>query len=406
MKTNKFMPLVLAIAGLGIAAVSNGCSAASALCCKDYNPGADMSTGTFTDNATANVQLRAVAQGSGDLAAVAGAAQADVLAACKGIAVDLGEAPDDPAGMSGTDLMNAWCAKAKAKLDPLKGQFTLKFQPAQCSLDIQASANCKASCTGGAKCDFKANPPKCTGGKLEISCKGGCTASGMAPSVSCEGGCSGMCQGSCEATSGSAMVDCKGKCEGTCSVAPAMDGTCMGTCSGKCTYAGMPPMVMCQGKCTGQCSAKCTASPGSLSVKCDGSCDADFEPVQCTGGKLEGGCMIDAKCEGSCNASASAKAECTPPQFELSVMASAPANLRGTLEANIPKIGLVVQGRAKLFADSVGGMVTITGGLVGSGLDARGLACVGFIADNVVKTNVQFQATLTAATSIATSMGM
>ena len=214
-----------------------------------------------------------------------------------------------------------------------------------------------------------------------------------------------MCSGSCEATSGSAMVNCQGKCEGTCSVAPAMDGTCMGTCSGKCTYSGMPPMVDCKGKCTGQCSATCTASPGSVSVKCDGKCDADFEPVQCTGGKLEGGCMIDAKCEGSCNASASAKAECTPPKFELTVMASAPPNLRATLEANIPKIGLVVQGRSKLFADSIGGMVTVVASVSG-GLDARGLACVGFIADNVGKTSAQFQGTLTAASSIATSMGM
>ena len=108
MKTTKFMPLVLAVAGISIAAISNGCSAASALCCKDYNPGADMSKGTFTDNAMVNVQLRAVAQGSGDLAAVAGAAEADVLAACKGIAVDLGESAADPPGMTSAELVTSW----------------------------------------------------------------------------------------------------------------------------------------------------------------------------------------------------------------------------------------------------------------------------------------------------------
>src|SRR5690606_32941577 len=124
------------------------------------------------------------------------------------------------------------------------------------------------------------------------------------------------------------------------------EGKCEGTCKGTCKATA--PNVQCTGSCNGSCSAKCQASAGA-SVKCDGTCDGEFEPLKCSGGKLEGGCQVEAKCEGNCDASVKAKAECRPPS--ITITASGTANveafgrLKATLEANL---GIVAAFEARL----------------------------------------------------------
>jgi len=86
-----------------------------------------------------------------------------------------------------------------------------------------------------------------------------------------------------------------------------------------------------------------------VSVKCDGECDADYEPLKCSGGELSGGCEVEAKCDANCDASVSSKAECKPPsitvEFSGSADVEAAGKLKLVLEANL---GLVAALEARI----------------------------------------------------------
>jgi hypothetical protein len=369
----------------------DGLNPAGDLCCTDFKPGQSMLNVDFVGDAQVNGQFRAFAQASGDLSVTASAAITDVTNACMAIAVDLGTEPDDPGanGKTGANLASFWCDKAIASINAslsasgsAKASLTIDFQPPKCSASIQAQANCQASCSAEGKCDIKANPPKCTGGTLEVACKGECTAKAGA-SLTCEGSCTGDCKGSCTAQGG---VDCQGKCEGTCEAKAGVagsgaqaDGTCKGTCKGSCSVTA--PAAKCSGSCKGECSASCKAEAGA-SVTCNGECKADYEPLQCTGGKLEGGCKVEAKCEGNCNASASAKAEFTPPELRIVASASASGNAKvgaviDTLKVNLPKLIVVAQARGQAFIDTAGVVVEGGASITASGkLNVKGTACL------------------------------
>jgi len=395
MKNRNFSFAVLAVAGFGIAAISNGCSAANALCCKEYNPGTDMAKVDFGVKAEIKGQFTAFAQAAGDLASVAAQAQADVTNACRNIAIDLGEDPNDP-DQTGAELMNYWCGKAQTQIGSVGATVSVQAVPVQCSASVQAQVDCKGRCDVNGKCDIKANPPKCTGGTLTVECKGSCDVSASAPKIECTGSCGGMCEGSCQGPS----VQCNGRCNGTCMGTTDSGGNCMGQCNGTCEVKGG---LSCSGTCTGKCDAKCTATGGMASVKCSGTCMGDFQPLECKGGKLEGGCSVDAKCEGSCNASANAKAECKPPTLTITVTGNGPKVdvLKATLEKNMPNLFVVVMARGKAFADQISAIVNIGGQITASGqLDVKGVACGAFIVDNIATTTSSFGATLTAATNI------
>ena len=332
-----------------------GCSAAedNPLCCNEFKVGA-----TIGANIGGGAESKVAVQAVADFAAIASAAVDDITAGCRSMAQDLdADKTKQDAAEANNDKrarMDAWCKLAVETIASFKASagITIKvdFQPPKCEASVSAKANCQAQCSGGAKCDLKANPPKCTGGKLEVSCKGGCTAEAGA-TVACEGGCTGECKGDCTAEGG-VKVDCQGKCEGTCSAGGAAggsgvqaDGSCKGQCQGTCKAEATAPAVKCQGSCKGSCSAKCEAKAGA-SVKCDGKCDGEFEPLKCEGGKLEGGCKVEAKCDANCDASVSAKAECTPPRVAFTLQATGAAEgqiaaftrLKATLEANLPLV--------------------------------------------------------------------
>lgn len=362
---------VLAAVALAIPVLTNGCSAvsnaANSLCCTDFKPGTDMSATVFVSgNATVNGQWDAFASAAGDMSVVAGQAFADVTAACMGIATDLGDDPAKGAGKTGDDLLNFWCGEAVSLIGTALGSASLSvdFQPPQCEISVQAQADCQGHCDVSGKCDIKANPPTCTGGTLDIDCKGECDATATAPTIDCTGSCSGTCTGSCTG-SASVAVDCQGKCDGNCKAGGASggtgiqaDGSCQGTCDGKCTISANATPVACKGSCSGSCQGNCTATPGQASVQCSGTCKADYTPLSCKGGKLEGGCKVDANCQANCNASASAKADCTPPAVKITLNgAAAVDNVIATLEKNLPNILVVFKARGPDFAGSLGAVV-------------------------------------------------
>jgi len=111
MKNRKWMPAMLGAVVLSIAAVSNGCSAASGVCCTDFKPGTDMANIDVGLSGGVKGQFTAFAQASGDLIAAVGALNTDVLNACKGIAVDLGADPTEPdaAKLGGKEPVEYWC---------------------------------------------------------------------------------------------------------------------------------------------------------------------------------------------------------------------------------------------------------------------------------------------------------
>jgi hypothetical protein len=360
MKSNRFVGVMLFSSLVALPLVAGGCSGdeSNPLCCNEFQVGAQI-TADIGGSAESQVAAQAVA----DFAGIASASLDDLTGACRSIAQDLDAAKAEQDAAEGNAdkraKMKAWCALAVRAIGAVKasagGSITVAYQAPVCEASISAKANCQAKCSGSASCDLKANPPQCTGGKLEVACKGECTAKAGA-TLACEGKCTGECKGSCTAQGG---VACQGKCEGNCKAGGGAgngiqaDGTCKGTCEGTCEVTA--PGVTCEGSCKGECTASCTGT-AEASVKCDGECKADYEPLSCSGGKLEGGCKAEAKCEGNCDASVKAKAECRPPAITIEasggVDVEAFGKLKATLEANL---GIIVSFEARLK-----GMLEIT----------------------------------------------
>jgi hypothetical protein len=335
------MKRLASISGLAVASIAFSCtsgddvyitSKSSALspgsaCCTEFRVGGAVDPG-ISDNAQARVAAEAIAT----VAGLTAAAVDDLTTTCRGIAQDL-DAPleKQAANEDVTDKrerLKAWCATAADAVRAAKGRaggtVSLEVVEPTCSVSARAKTSCQAKCAGAASCDVKANPPTCSGGNLTIACNGTCTPTASA-AMKCEGSCSGSCKGSCTSQIG---VECAGTCEGTCKGASAggtgagiqPNGTCLGTCVGTCQTTA--PSAKCAGSCKGECSASCAAAGGG-SVRCDGSCDASFEVVSCEGGKLAGGCAVDAKCDANCNALVSATAQCTPSRVAVVVAGAA-----------------------------------------------------------------------------------
>ena len=117
-------------------------------------------------------------------------------------------------------------------------------------------------------------------------------------------------------------------------------------CKGSCSVTA--PKASCSGSCKGSCSASCTGT-AEASVKCDGTCSADYEPLKCTGGELKGGCSVEAKCDANCDASVQAKAECRPPQVSVTFSGAADLQAAGKLQATLKaNLGVIYGFKARL----------------------------------------------------------
>jgi hypothetical protein len=301
-----------------------------------------------------SIQSQVGAQAVADLAASSKASTEELNAACRSIAQAL-DAPRAAGETIETDPMRftkqgtlRWCDLATAAIKAELGRSKMKLTVRQptCAVSVATKAACQARCLGSERCDGKANPPTCraddqgeTSARLEIACRGECTAKPGVP-LACFGVCRGKCNGTCHSPAG---VACEGVCEGTCYAAggkvSAFDahGACHGTCKGRC--AGTEVGVSCNGTCSGECEGTCVGA-ADASAKCDGICKADYEPLKCWGGELAGGCNVDAKCESFCNAIVKAKAECRHPQVRVAMRPMSPraAQLMIALEQNLPII--------------------------------------------------------------------
>jgi hypothetical protein len=402
-KFTRFSAPVAILAAIAIPVFAQGCSAADELCCSDPTK--------IEIQGQAGAQFSVAVGAAADLAAVAQGSLDDVVSACRNIATDLDATTEELAtaqAAQGNDAATAWCNLAVAKIKgnvTAQGGLTVTFAAPQCQASVSAKANCQAKCDVSGKCDIKANLPQCTGGKLEVSCKGSCKAEGSA-SVACEGSCGAECKGSCQATGG---VKCEGKCEGTCEAEAGTagsgiqaDGTCKGTCKGTCEVTA--PGVKCEGSCKGQCTGECKAT-ANVAVKCDGKCDGDFEPLKCEGGKLEGGCKVDAKCDANCDASVSAKAECTPPELTIKAGANVQAKYIDSLKANLPQLVVVFQARGEAFVKTIS---TVGGSLAGSvsgDIGVKGIACLNTVGAQVVNATGQMTAAVSASGNVVGSLG-
>ncbi|MCW5832600.1 MAG: hypothetical protein KIS78_09345 [Labilithrix sp.] len=410
------------MATLVVPSVLTGCDGddiTGGLCCTDFKVGADLSGVDFGVDASIKGQFAAFAQASGDLSGAASAALDGVTGACKGLAQVGGanataDEPSDPVAR-----VKFWCDLAVAKIQAsfqaeggASAALQINVTPAECKASFKAEANCQASCQVDASCDASAKPPTCEGGKLEVSCEGGCTAEGGVD-IACEGGCTGTCEGSCTAEGG-VSVECDGKCDGTCAAGGSAggdgiqaDGSCKGTCNGTCTAkAGVK--AQCSGTCKGSCSAKCEAKAGA-SVKCDGKCEGKAEPLSCKGGELKAQCEVDANCSGNCSASASAKAECTPPKLDISFKGAAAASASGeaalmveAIRLYLPEILLVFQARGQAFIDLSGKVVASGSATLDPGkLGVKGTACLAAIVPVLAQAGANVKAAVEASGSVA-----
>jgi hypothetical protein len=394
-----------ALFGLILVPLTQACDGENnPLCCTEFEVG-----GNITANIGGTAQSQVAVQAVADFAAIASAGLEDITTACRSMAQEL-DAPkaDQDAAEANADKsakLTAWCNLAVKQIGAFKakaqGTLTVVFVPPKCSASIQAKANCQAKCSVDGKCDIKANPPKCTGGRLEVACKGECTAKAGA-TLRCEGKCSASCKGSCTASAGG--VQCAGKCNGTCKGAAqggtgegiTANGTCNGTCEGTCEVVA--PNVTCNGSCNGECSGSCTGS-AEASVTCDGECKADYEPLKCEGGKLEGGCQVDAKCDANCDASVRAKAECTPPSVTVTFAGAAnieaAGKLRAVFEANLGVI-LAYQQRLSAMFEIAGSFTANIQGVV----DIKA-ACIPPVLNAVKSAAAEIDVSVKACASIA-----
>ena len=268
--------------------------------------------------------------------------QADALATdlevvCDDLAAELGITPPAPMGeeTQREATCNAVAAEIEAILAGADATVTVVYEPAVCSVSLDAYADCAAECD--VDVDAMAEVT-CTGGELSGSCSGQCSGScSVEGSAECTGECSGTCSGTCTGT-------CTGTCEGTCS-ATDDEGNCVGTCDGTC-------MGSCSAECMGSCSGSCTAEvDGMCEGTCSGSCDVEFEAPRCDG---QADVMASAECEAACDAELNADLVCTEPRVTVDVSGDSTgrvADLARALQLHWPRfLALTAQIEAAVSA--------------------------------------------------------
>jgi hypothetical protein len=129
---------------------------------------------------------------------------------------------------------------------------------------------------------------------------------------------------------GSVSVECQGSCEAE--VSASGEVNCGAEAEVVCT--GTAPELACEGECSGSCEVAVSAD-GSCDGKCNGTCSGSTD----SGGKCDGTCdgtcdiqmQAGATCEGKC------KGECkwTPPDGKCSATVKAECKASGSAEAKV-----------------------------------------------------------------------
>lgn len=287
--------------------------------------------------------------------------EGDVAAACAAIASDLGED-----GFNEKDVAEA-CRAADRGIAAHIGvgiELELIATPPRCHIDAQARVDCEAGCQIDIECTEPELHVRCEEGKFAVECDVDCEANVEAYCelsaevvAECQGSCEGYCEGGCEGScSGSCDGRCDGKCEGSTDGEGRCDGICHGTCEGSCSGS-------CSGTCAGQCEGSCRVDVDAKAdcgargdFYCRGGCSKEISPPRCEGSFEPPRCEGDAQCHASCEAQASFAAECTEGELHINIRTDAEGaeTLVATLEANLPRLLLVVDGYGQLFKDAGG----------------------------------------------------
>jgi hypothetical protein len=343
--------------------------------------GCDEDAAEAACGAELTARVNAVVDASNRLAASAEAMRADVLAACEGIATDLGEEiPAQGAEETDDEYVERVCLLAAGAIDAevtAGAEIFVAIQPPQCTVDAQAQLACEASCDVTGECDPGTLEARCEPGELSVVCEGTCDVNAY-----------------CEAQ-GDVTVECDGVCE----------GVCEGTCEGSTNAAGE-----CAGTCTGGCRGSCRVeAEGGIdcgaNARCRGGCTGTYSAPQCHAELTPPECNIDADCEAGCAGQASFNAECTEGQIVVVVEGGASENLAATLEANLPALRRVAIGLGDIFG-STAAFVDAAGNVVIDVANSTA-TCIGSVSGRVssaAEAAVSAAATVTVSVSVSASV--
>lgn len=169
---------------------------------------------------------------------------------CARMALPLGIAPVGGTGPLCTKVAEtikqnlATGIRAEASMD-------IKYEPAVCTVDVQAAANAAAQCEARAQAD------------IAVSCRGICQGT-------CNGRCDGQCAGAADGSG--AAGQCNSQCDGQC------NGTCTGACQG---HAEVDTDASCKvdAEVTANVQARCTEPQ----VDIDAGADIIVDPTKIAG---------------------------------------------------------------------------------------------------------------------------
>lgn len=305
--------------------------------------------GEFGIDAKAAAKVSAGLQAAISLQGFAAKLDADLKAACGGLATDLGANGPWRTGEEACKAASSAMGKLKAEMGG-KIAISLDVQPPHCSASMNAMADCVA------ECDVDLEPGsvavECEAGKLSGECSAQCTGRcDLKASAKCDGTCSGSCSAS---FSGSCGGDCKGKCDGS-----DVDGACKGKCEGSCSANA-------EGSCGGSCSGSCQMDTAAqCDGQCTGGCSVEMKAPRCEGEITPP--KASAECNASCDASVSAELQCSKPRIALQVdgaaNAAAAAKFTAALEANLPAILQIAVGMKDQSLRVAGSVKEVVGGV-------------------------------------------
>lgn len=279
----------------------------------------------FGLEAAAAGQIRAGLQAALELDAFAGQLDADLKAACGGLASELGKGGDFQSSEDACRAASQAVAAVKNRLGA-GARLSVAVQPPHCAASVDAMADCLAECD--AQLEPGSVEVQCEPGKLAGTCEGQCTGK---CELKAAARCQGTCHGSCSA---SFQGSCDGACNGTCDGKKVDGAACSGTCKGSCSAGA-------EGRCGGQCEGSCELQGAAqCGGTCRGSCSVEMKAPRCEGEMTPP--KASAECEARCETNVQANVECTPARVAVIVEgqadARAAADLKAALEKHLPAV--------------------------------------------------------------------
>ncbi|HKE14492.1 MAG TPA: hypothetical protein VKB80_06495, partial [Kofleriaceae bacterium] len=353
------------------------------------------------DDIDVNPTVHEFMQAASDLSGLGGEMGQQVLAACSGIATDLGadDTWSDQEGIdrsiSNQDKTGACDAAIQRVLDAVaaarevNATVALSIVRGECTSDFEAQAKCDAECAANETCDPGTIETRCEPGDLSVQCDASCEADAF-----CVGTqeVAANCMGQCEA-------ECVGECSGTCIAADGTRTENDPSCDGKCT-------ATCNGECSGRCKIEAEAGLDcGADVHCEGGCTGSFTEPVCTSEFKPPECDVDADCHAACSARAMADSTCEPPTVKvLANVEETPelAPLVDTLEEHLPDLIEAAEAKGPLARSAVE-RLSKSGDQIADDLgDLQGkeLSCVGAAVDAVGDTASIFDVAVEASVEV------